>query len=168
MFKSSQQQKLLLVTLSGLILIVSWSLLGSQIPGVNGEAAVTELSLPLSTQASIASGRPNEDISDANNVFWIGYDQASGLDRQRTFLKFQLADASQLPITATIESASLTLYLVGTTTNDKDATVAVQRVLTDTWLDTLTWAEQEAFAFSGNAVEKEVGIALDTRGRRMD
>jgi len=103
------------------------------------ETPNTTIALHPVADTYVASGRPEQRRPDLG-VIWVGYDEATGFQIQRSLLKF---DLSAIPPDSTVVSATLSLYLAGTTPDDDPMTVAAYRLLGD-FAEDINWNEHLA------------------------
>ncbi|MEM7126406.1 MAG: DNRLRE domain-containing protein [Chloroflexota bacterium] len=79
------------------------------------------------------SNKPDEGHGN-EKAFWVGHNGSNGFGLQRSFIGFEL---NAIPARSTIVSASLNLYVGGTTTNDEPLIVSVRRA-NGVWAEEVT------------------------------
>lgn len=83
----------------------------------------------------IAAGRPTQS-NEAKTTMWVGFDQGGGFQTEQTLIGFGAATLPERG--STITSATLHVYLGGTTPNDPDMAIAAQRTKNN-WSENVTW-----------------------------
>ena len=104
--------------------------------GAAPSASAAQFNLAPVADTYVESGHPAQSHGSEPGL-WVGYDQAGGYLSERALIAF---DPSAIPVGSTITSATLGLYVAGTTTSDPPLTVGVYRVRS-AWSETITWQE---------------------------
>ena len=82
----------------------------------------------------VSSGKPAESFA-SNSGLWVGYGRPGGYSEERSLLGF---DTAAIPRWSKITSATLKLYLPGTTSGDTPLAIQACRVSSN-WLENITW-----------------------------